>query len=386
MGVGEHECVVIENQRWSIRHRAYLCDALLPKVDPPAFCTESGAATSIDELNDRTERSLLNRRPGSAIKSWRWKEGSQWRASDWHYAIAFQSTFKILQDRTCMVRRRMWFRTRVAIARDLTGGAGAAVDSDTAGAAAAQPHEGERGGRGGPAVRFAEGTVYSRELDNRRWRASASSRAAPQWTKQYFADCVTCDICPVRAVAAFLAVGGVSVYERQSQARLVLAGKAPWPEESAMTAVLEMADALTPVALELQDTLVHDITELGQAEAIPIAEQHFVFAAVNAKARVANEGQNGEGGETAAAAAPAPTAAASPVPDDKLQGFVTQTLTRLELEAQPNEDALGYDTSDGWFVLDEQLDLVSPDPGASSGGAGARRSPRDDGLDVDDSM
>lgn len=54
------------------RTHGSLCGA--PQVDPPAFCTESGAATSIDELNDRTERSLLNRRPGSAIKSWRWKE------------------------------------------------------------------------------------------------------------------------------------------------------------------------------------------------------------------------------------------------------------------------------------------------------------------------
>jgi hypothetical protein len=31
-GIGEHECVMTENQRWSIRHREYRTDALIPKV------------------------------------------------------------------------------------------------------------------------------------------------------------------------------------------------------------------------------------------------------------------------------------------------------------------------------------------------------------------
>ena len=35
-GVGEHECVMIENQRWSIRHREYRNDALMVKVRQPS--------------------------------------------------------------------------------------------------------------------------------------------------------------------------------------------------------------------------------------------------------------------------------------------------------------------------------------------------------------
>eukprot|EP00037_Helgoeca_nana_P021744 m.219891 g.219891 ORF g.219891 m.219891 type:complete len:541 (+) comp25766_c0_seq3:961-2583(+) len=391
-----------------------------PQMDPPSFCSEDGTPTSIEELNRRTERSIVDRIPGSAIKSWRWKEGSRWRASDWQFAIAFQSTFKVLKDRTCMVRRRMWFRTRVAIARNLVASGSRAVPPPTptsadlaaagpAAAAIAEPENGDEVGRPGAVVRFSRGTVYNRELDNRRWRASAASRAAPHWTKQYFGDCAACEISPARAVAAFLAVDGVSVYERQAQARLLLAGKVEWPPMSALLSVLQYADALTAVGLELQEQLIRDISELGQAEAIPTAEQHLVFATANVQARDGDPGVTHShlGGDAAAADA-APIPAGSGVPDDKLEGFIAQTLTRLKLEAEPADGDLGYDTSDGWFVLDE--DLAESRVGASAsddydddlpmngtpaqwdaaGGAvgpiGGVRRPRDRGLEVDDSM
>jgi hypothetical protein len=111
-----------------------------------------------------------------------------------------------------MVRRRMWFRTRVAIARNLVASGSRAVPPPTptsadlaaagpAAAAIAEPENGDEVGRPGAVVRFSRGTVYNRELDNRRWRASAASRAAPHWTKQYFWDCAACEISPARAVA-----------------------------------------------------------------------------------------------------------------------------------------------------------------------------------------
>jgi hypothetical protein len=56
----------------------------------------------------------------------------------------------------------------------------------------------------------------------------------------------------------------VSVYERQAQARLLLAGKVEWPPMSALSSVLQYADALTAVGLELQEQLIRDISELGQ--------------------------------------------------------------------------------------------------------------------------
>lgn len=135
------------------------------------------------------------------------QKGSRWRASDWEFALSFQNTFKVIQDRTCMVRRRMWFRTRSVIARDMS-------PTRSRSFAAPRGDESARSGAGadsvdvgGPAVvRFAEDTVYERELPNKRWRVTASTRAAPHWARQYFADCAACEISPVRAVAVSCAL------------------------------------------------------------------------------------------------------------------------------------------------------------------------------------
>eukprot|EP00038_Savillea_parva_P007279 m.169000 g.169000 ORF g.169000 m.169000 type:complete len:639 (-) comp13036_c0_seq1:82-1998(-) len=437
MGVGDHMCVLIENQRWSIRHRTYRNDALIAKVDPPAFCTEEGLPSSMEAINRETERSQTNRRPGSAIKPWRWKE-PEWRSRPWEYAVAFQSTFKKEKNRTHMVRRRYWTRVRVTIRRELhakVGSAGAAAavntpppDANAPGqspplAHAATPtHEHALPPvptdgatvAGAPTevslptalssvpstartaatadrsavIRFASDTVYDRALDNRRWRATASSRAAPQWTRQYFDDCVTCEVDPLRSVAAFLAVNAVSVYERQTKARLVLGGKAPWPEDSPMTAVLAAGEELYAMSMELQDQLIRDMAKFGQAEAIPMAERDLVFAAANALTRVnrrrdqraeANSGGDAaaaggggdvdgvtdnhsvgtadgqDGGRLAGGHAPRRASYETTVSKERIDSFIAQTLSELQINAPPSDG--GYDTADGWFVLDEDLDV-----------------------------
>jgi hypothetical protein len=268
-----------------------------------------------------------------------------------------------------MVRRRMWFRTRSVIARDMS-------PTRARSSAAPRGDESARSGAdadsvdvGGPAVvRFAEDTVYERELPNKRWRVTASTRAAPHWARQYFADCAACEISPVRAVAvscalayftctrvigvtnihtrhlcvgpalvqqrgvcvracvcvgvwvrgcvcgggglklcafghyrlwllttkrqhshphsccclrikAFLAAPGVSAFERQSRARLLLAGKDEWPPDSPATAAANAAEtvkeahaeSLNEVATELQTQLVRDTSEFGHAEAAEVS-------------------------------------------------------------------------------------------------------------------
>ena len=78
---------------------------------------------------------------------------------------------------------------------------------------------------------------------------------------------------------AFLAAPGVSAFERQSQARLLLAGKETWPPESPATAAASAAEtvsgtqanSLNEIATELQEQLVRETVELGHTEAAEVS-------------------------------------------------------------------------------------------------------------------
>lgn len=69
---------------------------------------------------------------------------------------------------------------------------------------------------------------------------------------------------------------------------------------------------------------------------------------------------HGTGGPTARrvaeGAASTDPGAPLPVAAHLLQDFISETITRLQLEDVPEEGAAGWETADGWFVVDDDSD------------------------------
>eukprot|EP00041_Stephanoeca_diplocostata_P018124 m.377591 g.377591 ORF g.377591 m.377591 type:complete len:458 (+) comp20925_c0_seq4:299-1672(+) len=327
-----------ENQRWSVRSWKFL-PKMLPKVDPPAWCDKNGRPMSIDnfelEMQAHFEAKSAGNSPGAhssptpCSKAWRWVDDSKWRCSAWYYAMAFQSSnFKPLKDKTSFVRKRCWTRMRVSIVHpqgalvtarrialqmaaqqeDSTKTVAENKDSKKTVAEDSTPiHEtGAQNGtltsttseqqlvqkapvsipRSKCCVRFADNTTFSRLLDNRQWRACAASRNAYRWLQQYIADCNECNVTPLHCAAALLASDGLSAFDKQSQARNILAGEMPWPPDSPATAAATTAstdhDALYA---EILAQLVSDTKADGIHAACTAALQTLVMVTINAQHR-----------------------------------------------------------------------------------------------------